>query len=172
METAGLPARGELLHGPGVAVRIAKVDERAPGLHVHLTDLHAAPGELRPGFPDVGDDELQVPQRPWRHLVDKPDADADRACRAGRGELDEPQPLPHRDVDIEMEPRLPGVEGNRPVDVRDRHPHELELEVQRISSSCRVRSPSTAGSPTERMYSSTICRATSSEYCTGGDFMK
>src|SRR5438552_3028090 len=53
-------ARGKLLHGPGVAVRIAEVDERAPGLHVHLTHVHAAPGELRPGFPDVGDHELQA----------------------------------------------------------------------------------------------------------------
>ena len=84
-----LPGR-QLLQRPGVTVRVAEEDERAPRLDVDVAGLHTARDQLLPCGRGIGHDHLHALVRPRRHLGD-PGAQHDRACRSGRGELHETQ---------------------------------------------------------------------------------
>src|SRR5258705_6516020 len=98
------PAR-ELLDGPAVAVRVAEVDERAPGLDVDLADPDAASRELVVRGLDVLDDELEAAHRAGLGFGEA-DAHGDGARRAGRRELDETELRVHGRVVVEVEPGL------------------------------------------------------------------
>src|SRR4051812_18606289 len=81
--------RWDLLHRPAVAVRVAEEDEPSPREVLDVADLHPAAGELRSRGLNVVDDELQA-LRGARRRVDEALPDRDRAGRAGRRQLDEP----------------------------------------------------------------------------------
>src|SRR5579859_3949706 len=87
-----LASRREFLEGPGVAVRVAEIDEPPPRLLVDLAGLDAAVDQVLAGGRSVGNHNLDPLLRPGRHLGD-PGAQHNRAGRAGRGELHEPQSL-------------------------------------------------------------------------------
>ena len=138
----GSPLRDFLKH-PGVAVGVGEVRERpivtvlgvgaGPPLErvavevAHLAHLHTAGDELIARRLDVPDDEVRPAIRPGRRVRDA-DADRDRACRPRRRHLHDPEPLARLVVDVEGEPQLLRIERLRPVDVRDRDEHELELQ--------------------------------------------
>jgi hypothetical protein len=68
----------------------------------------------------VGDDQLQTPQRPWRHLSLRGEvADDYRAARATRSQLYDMHVLV-LGVMVEIETDLISIEGDSPVDVADR----------------------------------------------------
>ena len=52
----------QLLHGPAVAIGIAKEHKRSPRLHVNVADIDPPSGELRSGLMDVADHDLEVIQ--------------------------------------------------------------------------------------------------------------
>src|SRR5215211_888107 len=122
---------GELLEGPGVAVGVLEVgvgDGRlAGGAHVlDLADLDAALQELGPGGVDVVHHQVEGLDRAGGG-VDDADPDADRAGRAGRGQLHDPEAVAEALVEVGVEPDLLGVEGLGPVDVADGDGDQLEL---------------------------------------------
>src|SRR5262245_8128288 len=107
------------------------VDAGRPGALVHVADvadLDAAADELVPGGLDVGDDEVE-PLRRARLGARDPDPERDRARRARRRELDDPELVAGLVVDVEPEPGLLLVEPLGAVDVRHGNEHELELVV-------------------------------------------
>src|SRR4051812_24061110 len=85
---------GDRLDGPAVAVGIAEEHEVAPRLPVDLADLDAGGEQLLARALDVVHHHLHTPDRAWFGRGDA-HADADRARRAARGELDEAQLLAH-----------------------------------------------------------------------------
>ena len=85
-----LRAIRELLHRPGVAVRVAEVDEGSPVLLVDVADRDAAAEQILARRLDVRDDDLQALLRARSHLGDA-GADHDGAGRARRRELHEAQ---------------------------------------------------------------------------------
>jgi hypothetical protein len=50
--------------------------------------FHTPLDQFSPGSLNVGDDQHQALQHPWRHVQD-PAAQVDRAARSGRSQLDE-----------------------------------------------------------------------------------
>jgi len=50
----------QLLERPGVAVRVAEGNERAPRLNVHVTGLHTAFGQFPPRRLDIRHDNLDA----------------------------------------------------------------------------------------------------------------
>ena len=58
--TRGLLPWRHLLQRPGVAVRVAEGDKRAPRICLHVAGWHAARDELLPGGLDIGDDDLHA----------------------------------------------------------------------------------------------------------------
>src|SRR5438876_270036 len=129
---------GLLLDRPVVAVRVLEEEERVPrpALAVRpdavvdvldVAGLEAALDHVGASCLDVRDDQLQS----WLH----PAPDRDRARRAWRGQLDDPHLLPETLVDVDVETQLLRVELLRPVDVRNRDDHDLELEIHASSSS-------------------------------------
>lgn len=145
----GQQADRDLLEHPAVAVRVAERGVGAiagavrirsghpalgpgavehPALVVeHLTDLHAAAGELGPGRLNVGDDEVKS-LGGARCGGGEPRTEDNRARRAGRGHLDDPEVLTTRDVGVEPPPQAL-IETLGPVDIGDRHHNDLELHV-------------------------------------------
>src|SRR6267154_1902874 len=79
-------ARGQLLHGPTVGVRVAEIDELPPVELLDVADLDPALDKLGAGCVYVGDDQLQPLDRAGLHLR-QPGPDRDRARRSGRGQL-------------------------------------------------------------------------------------
>src|SRR4029453_16440833 len=95
---------GELLQRPAVAVGVAEVGvghgRLAGGAHVlDLGDLDPALQQLLAGGVDVVDHQVEGLDRA-RGRVDDADPDADRAGRAGRGELDDPEGLAEAFVEV------------------------------------------------------------------------
>src|ERR671920_2126990 len=115
-----LPADGQLLYGPAVAVRIAEEDERAPVEVLHLAYLDPALDQLGTRGPDVRDDELQALDRA-RRRVDDPGSQGDRAGRSGRRQLDKANLIADPVVVVRVEADLLGVERLGAVHVRDRN---------------------------------------------------
>ena len=60
----------KFLHGPGIAVRIAEEDERAPREILNLADRHAPSGEFAAGRLDVGHGQLHAVHGAWRRVHD------------------------------------------------------------------------------------------------------
>src|SRR3712207_4418116 len=127
------PSRGDLLHGPAVAVRVAEEHEpdvvecrpaltqriRVAAQRLDLADLDSALDELRVCLSDVRDDQLEALEGAWRHVRNDALADHDRAAGARRRQLDEPVARAWRvDVVVKVEAELVGVEGLGSVDVR------------------------------------------------------
>ena len=150
VDPAGQPGR-DLLQQPAVAVRVAERGEgavagvigrgaadataRAVGLELsarrpgveHLADLDTAGGELVARSLDVGDDQVEALGRAGRGRRDVR-AELDRAPRAGRRELDDPEAVIEGEVGVEPPPEPP-VELLRAVDIRDGDDDHLELHV-------------------------------------------
>ena len=118
----------DLLDGPPIAVRIAEIDEGAPGLHVDVADLDPAPDEFGARGVYVRDHQLETPDRPRPHVGDA-GADRDRAGRSGRRQLDESKPLSHRDVDVGVEAGPLGIEGLGAVDVGYGDGYQFKMKV-------------------------------------------
>src|SRR3712207_4327980 len=138
------PSRGNLLHGPAVAVRVAEEHEpdvvecrpaltqriRAAAQRLDLADLDSALDELRVCLSDVRDDQLEALEGAWRHVRNDALADHGRAAGARRRQLDEPVARARRvDVVVKVEAELVGVEGLGSVDVGHRHDHDLQRPV-------------------------------------------
>ena len=87
-----------------------------------------AADQLRPGGLDVGHHHLQAVQRPGAIAVSPLPMQIEQA-EPGRGELDEAHLIADRLVDVQAETGLLDVEVPGPVDIADRHRHELEFEV-------------------------------------------
>src|SRR4051812_39737498 len=135
-------AEAALLEKPDVAVEIADrrervvvralgmraVAPRAVGDVADTLDLDAVRDQLVSRRDDVGDHEVQALHAPGRHLAD-PGADRDRARRALRGQLDDPEVVSGAVVDVQVESHLLDVERLRAVDVRDGNDDEFELVV-------------------------------------------
>ena len=154
VDPAGQPRR-DLLQQPAVAVRVAERGEgavaavvgrrarstrpRAVGLELgarllgveHLADLDAAGGELVARGLDVGDDQVEALGRARRGRGDLR-AELDRAPRAGRRELDDPEAVVEGEVGVEP-PAEARVERLGAIDVGDRDDDGLELHVRRAS---------------------------------------
>src|SRR3989442_1534313 len=122
----------ELLHGPGVAVRVAEAEERAAVAWVEHGDLaafHAAVEQLASCRFRVRDHELQAAYRTGRHVaLGGQVAEYDRTARAVRGQLDDMH-LFSPCVVIELEADLVTVELGRMVDVADGQDHNLKGPV-------------------------------------------
>ena len=155
VDPAGQPGR-DLLQQPAVAVRVAERGERAvagvigrgaadaaaravglelsagrPGVE-HLADLGTAGGELVARGLDIGDDQVQALGRAGRGRRDVR-AELDRARRARRRELDDPEAVIEGEVGVEP-PSEPPVELLRAVDIRDGDDDHLELHVHDAGS--------------------------------------
>src|SRR5581483_5307082 len=89
----------------------------------HLADLDTVREELVARGLDVGDDQVQALGRPGRGRRDI-GAELDRAPRAGRRVLDDPEAVIEGEVGVEPPPQ-PFVELLRAVDVRDRYDDHL-----------------------------------------------
>jgi hypothetical protein len=76
---------------------------------------------------DVGDDKVKAPGRAGRGRRDVR-AELNRAPRAGRCELDDPEAVIEREVRVEPPPEAP-VELLRAIDIRDGDDDHLELQV-------------------------------------------
>ena len=83
-----------------------------------VADLDAAADELGARRLDVGDDQVRAPERARRRVGD-PRADRDRARRARRRQLDDPELVAGAVVDVQGEADLVDVERLGAVDVRD-----------------------------------------------------
>ena len=135
----GSPHRRALLDGPAVAVRVAEEEERVPVVALAVREARAvvvpdgrdrdAPaGEERVGGVDVRHAQLEALEGPRRHLRQSR-SDRDRASRALRRHLDDPEVLVGRMVDVDREPHLVRVEGLGPVHVGHGDDDDLELEL-------------------------------------------
>src|SRR5207244_8724084 len=118
----------DFLHGPAVAVGIAEEYEAAPGEVLDLAHLHAAAGELRARLLNVGDHQLQASVRAGRLRRDAL-ADGDRAGRARRRQLHEPNLVADDVVMVGVEASPVGVKSLGAVNIGDGHRDELELEI-------------------------------------------
>src|ERR671913_299236 len=172
----GISRERALLQDPAVAVRIAEEDKRVPlstsplnpRTAFHVLDragLHTPLDQLRAGGLDVGDDELQALQLPWRHVQD-PAAQVDRAARPWRCELHEAHLVADLGVEVDDEADLLAVEVLRPVHVLDGDRHNFELPVHgapsisvvtvfSYSQSPRTSAPAASSVSLRRRYSST-----------------
>ena len=140
----------DLLQHPGVAVRILEVGEGGvvavfgigPWLPLtfrlievaHVADVDPARDELLTRRIDVGYHEVRSAVRAGLRARD-PDSDGDGARRARGRHLHDAELLARLVIHVEREAQLVGVERLRPVDVRDRDEHELELQVH-VMFSC------------------------------------
>jgi len=61
---------GQLLQGPGIAIRVAEGDEGTPRLNVDIAGLHAVREQIPPRRLYIGDDDLHAFLRARRHLRD------------------------------------------------------------------------------------------------------
>ena len=103
-----------------------ELSARRPGVE-HLADLDTAGDEFVARSLDVGDDQVQALGRAGRGRRDLR-AELDRAPRAGRRELDDPEAVIEREVGVEPPPEF-RVELLRAVDIRDGDDDDLELQV-------------------------------------------
>ena len=155
-ESSSGKTRLDLLEQPAVAVRIAERGERAiagvvgcgpadstaravalelssrrPGVE-HLADLGTAGDELVACSLDVGDDQVEALGRARRGRRDVR-AELDRAPRAGRRELDDPEAVIESEIGVQPPPQAP-VEALGAIDVGHRNDDDLELQIDRRSS--------------------------------------
>src|SRR5256884_538113 len=100
---------GDLLHGPAVAVRVAEVDEAAPGELLDLADVHSPLLQLVVGRLGVRDDDLESRDGAGRR-VGEALAQRDGAGRAAGRELAEAEMLPAGPTDVGVEAPLLGEE--------------------------------------------------------------
>src|SRR5580693_7285986 len=106
-----------------------------------LTDVGPAFDEVGAGLVDVRDRELQALVRAGRGGGD-PRAKDDGTAGTGRCELHDPVVLFLCEVGVEP-PAQGLVEGLRPVHIRDRDDHDLQLELSglhRLAAHCGLRS--------------------------------
>jgi hypothetical protein len=75
-----------LLQRPGVAVRVAERDERAPRLNVNVAGVYAALDELPPGGLDIRNNDLHTFLGTRRHFGDA-GAHHDGTCQTSHGTL-------------------------------------------------------------------------------------
>ena len=93
----------------------------------HLTDLDTAGNELFARSIDIGNDQVETlgrARRGRRYLR----AELDRAPRAGRRELDDPESVVEWEICIEPPPKL-CVKRFRAINIRDWNDDHLELHV-------------------------------------------
>src|SRR5215510_6250731 len=160
-EPASGQARCDLLEQPGVAIRVA---ERSKGKVAamtgvrptdatiafgtelgarfrsmeHFTDLDTAGNKLFASSFNVGNDQVEAlgrARRGCRYLR----AELDRAPRAGRRELDDPESVAEWEICIEPPPKL-CVKRFRAINIRDWNDNHLELHVH-IRSTCAADRP-------------------------------
>jgi hypothetical protein len=93
----------------------------------HLAHFHTAGEQLFTRSLDLRDDQRQALRRAGRSRCDVR-AELNRAPRARRRELDDAEVVTASHVGVES-PAEACVEVLRPVDVRDRQDHGLELEL-------------------------------------------
>ena len=93
-----------------------------------VAHLDAPADQLVPGGHDVVDHQVGAPVGAGDGVGDPP-ADGDRAGRAGRGHLDDPELVADVVVDVEAEAEVVDVERLGPVDVGDGDEDKLEAEV-------------------------------------------
>jgi hypothetical protein len=93
-----------------------------------------APGQLGAGGLDVGDDQVQAPDRTGHRRVAH---ERDRAGRSGRGQLHDPEVLTGAVVDVQLKAGFLDVEVLGAVHVRDRNHHQLKLPVHGLPSLVR-----------------------------------
>src|SRR5712664_3582335 len=149
-ESTSGQARCDLLEQPGIAIRVA---ERSKGKVAAvtgvrptdaavtfgaelstrfqrmelLTDLDTAGNELFASSFDIGNDQVETlggARRGRRYLH----AELDRAPRAGRRELDDPESVVEWEICIEPPPKL-CVKRFRAINIRDWNDDHLELHV-------------------------------------------
>ena len=150
VDPAGQPRR-DLLQQPAVAVRVAERGEgavagvigrgpadataRAVGLELsarrpgveHLADLDTAGDELVARSLDVGDDQVEALGRAGRGRRDVR-AELNRAPRAGRRELDDPEAVIEGEVGVEP-PAQRLIEALGAIDVGDGQHHNFKFHV-------------------------------------------
>jgi hypothetical protein len=97
-------------------------------------DAHTALGQLAVCGFDVGDHQIRGARRPGRR-VGQADAELDRAGRARRRELDDPEAGRGVIVDVEGEAGLLGVEGLGPLDIGGSEGEHLQLVVHQAPES-------------------------------------
>ncbi len=111
----------------------AGVVEHPAGVMEHLAHLDTTVYQLRPGRLDIGDDELQTFSRARCGRGD-PTAEDDRARRARRRQLHDPEAAVTGEIGVQALPqRL--IEALGPVYIGHRHYHHFELHVHDRSSS-------------------------------------
>src|ERR1043166_140982 len=123
---------GRLLKLPAVAVGILEV--RVPGapvLFADIADLDASFHEFRPDPVDIGYHEQQPLRRAGRARSDS-GADHDRAGRARRRQLHEPQTLTQRVVVIGVKADLVDVARFRALDIGDGDGNAVELHLHTV----------------------------------------
>ena len=115
---------GSVVVAPGVDAR------RLPGRGEveRSVDIEPAPSELGDRHFDVGNDEVQAPDRTGRHLGDAL-AERDGASGAGWRGLDHAKVLVGPVIDEQVESSRVDVERLHPVDIGDRENDEFELHI-------------------------------------------
>ncbi len=103
-----------------------ELSARRPGVE-HLADLDTAGDEFVARSLDVGDDQVEALGRAGRGRRDVR-AELDRAPRAGRRELDDPEAVIEGEVGVEPPPEV-SIELLRAVDIRDGDDEHLELLI-------------------------------------------
>ena len=108
-----------------------ELSSRRPGVE-HLADLGTAGDELVACRLDVGDDQVEALGRARRGRRDVR-AELDRARRAGRRELDDPEAVVEGEIGVQPPPQAP-VEALGAIDVGHRNDDDLELQIDRRGS--------------------------------------
>ena len=103
-----------------------ELSARRPGVE-HLADLGTAGGEFAVRSLNIGNDQVQALGRAGRGRRDLR-AELDRALRARRRELDDPDAVIEGEVSVEPPPEAP-VELFRAVNIRDGDDDHLKLRV-------------------------------------------
>src|SRR6478752_7495438 len=133
----------DLLHGPGVSIRIVEVQEGpvvgpvgldAGRLHavgeVHRSGvLHASLDEVRVRRLDVVDDEVGALERTGGHSSTEPGAEHDGTRRSRRGHLDHPEVLVRREVGVQPESQRVHVESPGAFHIAHRGDDDFQLPV-------------------------------------------
>src|SRR5262245_29641161 len=141
---ASRQSRGDFLQQPAVAVRIGERGERgiAATLRIPAVDeafrttvkqcahVSATIDELGTRRLDVGNDEIEILRRA-RHGRRDSLAEVDRAGRAWRRELYDPEIVTPGDIGVEP-PTQAAVKALGAIDVRNGDDDDLELQVERL----------------------------------------
>src|SRR4051794_38949270 len=129
----GALAPRHLLQLEGVAVRIGEVRSLDAAAEVlDVADLDTSADELGACLGDVLHDQVQAPDTARFTGVDvQPSPEPDRAARALRSQLDDPDALAGLHVEVLLEAELVGIEGDGSVHVRNRERDEFQLHAHR-----------------------------------------